>query len=134
MSAAVFDTSWYVEQEGRIQAADRESARLRWEMRRRFDPGHLYVVQFESGVLKVGKSARPEKRLANHAKTGPVVDSWVSAHHLGISVTEGEVIKYCNESGALFAGREYFSGLQFWPVVCRSMLVVDDAISRGDVA
>lgn len=131
---AAFDTTWYVEQEKRIKAACDESARLRREMRQRFDPGHLYVVEFDSGVLKVGKSASPDRRLEQHAKAGFVQRTWVSTHHLGCSVTEREVLSYCAKYGRLHGGREYFTGLNFYSVVIRSTLVVDKARCGEDVA
>lgn len=119
-----FDTTWYVEQEGRIKAAAEEGARLRREMRQRFDPGHLYIVEFTSGVLKVGKSANPERRLEQHAKAGLVKHAWVSARHLGCSATERELLAYCADHGQLHGGREYFTGLKLSPVIIRATLIV----------
>lgn len=127
MNATAVIDPWYIEQEARIKAATEESARLRREMRRRFDPGHLYIVQFSSGVMKVGKSASPDSRLEQHAKAGFIERTWVSAFHLGTSGTERKVLSYCAEHGQLHGGREYFTGLNFTSVMIRSMLVVDDA-------
>ena len=127
MKTAWTPDPWYVEQERRIKEADRESARLRLEMRRTFDPGHLYVVEFAAGILKVGKSASPDRRLEQHAKAGLVRRTWVSAHHLGISRTEREVLAWCTEYGQLHGGREYFTELDFFAVTRHSMLVIDAA-------
>lgn len=133
MKTAWTPDPWYVEQERRIKEADSESARLRLEMRRTFDPGHLYVVEFAAGILKVGKSANPDRRLEQHAKAGFVQRTWVSAHHLGCSSTERQVLKYCASYGQLHGGREYFTGLEFCSVVIRALLVVDDALCGEQV-
>lgn len=91
--------------------------RLRGERRRLFHPGHLYVVEFDESVVKVGRAENADARLANHAKAGLVRRSWISEHHIGTNKTEKQVIAFCNEHGTLHGGREYFRGIAF-PVVC----------------
>lgn len=77
------------------------------------DPGHLYVIEFASGVVKVGKSADPKERIARHtllarAHGGDVVRTWVSPEHYRSGESERELIDFCARSGEPVAGREYF--------------------------
>jgi hypothetical protein len=107
------DLEWYVEQEKKIQECTAESRRLRTEMRKLFDPGCLYVVEFDSGVVKVGKTASAEGRLEAHAKAGLVRSSWASPYHLYCGKAERKLIAFCNEHGTLHGGREYFRDIAF---------------------
>lgn len=106
----VFDMSWFVEQERRIAEASTR--------RRPFDAGHIYVVEFTSGVVKVGKAGSPKSRVASHAHHarvhgGDVRGSWISERHHGVSVTERDLIAYCKKRGVLAFGKEYFRGVDF---------------------
>lgn len=129
MTAAV--DPWYIEQEARIKEATSESARLRLEMRRKFDPGHLYVVLFDSGVIKVGKAGAVDARLAAHAKTGFVRQTWTSQRHLSCSATERDLIAFCNAFGTLYGGREYFTGIEFRHAIAYAGLVVRNSLRRA---
>ena len=104
---------WYVEQEQKIHDATAESRRLRAELRKLFDPGHLYVVAFDSGVVKVGKSANAEARIEAHAKAGFVRSAWSSPRHIECSKTERQLIAFCVRHGILHGGREYFRDIPF---------------------
>lgn len=126
-----FDTSWYVEQLEVIAAADYEARRQRVALRVRFDPGHLYVVAFDSGVIKVGKAGNAESRLAAHAKTGLIRASWTSPRHLDCSKTERQLIAFCNEYGHLYGGREYFTGIAFDHACAYAFLVVRNVLRRA---
>jgi hypothetical protein len=125
-----FDTTWYVEQERKIQDSATEARRLRAERRRLFDPGHLYVVAFDSGVVKVGKADNAASRLAAHAKTGLMRSSWVSARHPHCSKTERQLIAFCNKHGQLYGGREYFREIHMGAVCTYADIVVRNALRR----
>jgi len=130
-ATAEVDYTWYGEQEKKIWDHVAESRRLRAERRRLFDPGHLYVAEFDSGVVKVGKADNAESRLAAHAKTGLVRSSWTSPRHLHCSKTERELIAFCNEYGTLHGGREYFRDISFEIARAYAFLVVQNAL-RAD--
>lgn len=119
-----WDLTWYVEQEGLIRDAAVAAATARTEMQLTFDPGYLYVVEFDSDVVKVGKTGSPLSRLSQHAKAGLVRRSWVSDHHLNISQTERGLIGFCLHVGELHGGREYFRGLSFETACTFAELVV----------
>lgn len=115
MKTTQFDTSWYVEQEARIAAA---STLARTASRCAPAVGQLYVVEFTSGVIKVGKAIRAETRIANHAlyarvHGGDVSRSWASDRHSGYDATEQRLIAGCKAMGEHAFGREYFRGLAF---------------------
>jgi hypothetical protein len=102
---------------GKIAAHKARSAQLRHQMRREFDPGYIYVVQFSTGIVKPGKAVDPEARLGHHARLAefhgaPVVRSWVSEYHLGISKTERRLLRFCEATGKQLSG-EYFTSLLF---------------------
>lgn len=121
---------WYVEQERKIQDAIAEECRLRAKFNREFDPGYLYVVAFDSGVVKVGRARNAESRLRAHGKTGLVVASWSSPYHLYINKTERKLIAFCDAHGTLYGGREYFRDISFDEARAYAHLVVQGARRR----
>jgi hypothetical protein len=80
--------------------------------------GHVYVVEFESGLVKVGHTGNPKNRLKSYAKDGStygnaVARTWVSPPHFKSMRNETRLIKFCEERGVLAGGREYFTGVPF---------------------
>lgn len=76
--------------------------------------GHIYVVEFTSGVVKVGKAANPKARLATHTQLaevhgGGVKSSWISRRLVAYADAERDLIMLCSRRGRLVAGREYFA-------------------------
>ena len=107
-----FDTTWYVEQERRIAIATALDAGTR------ADRGYVYVVEFTSGVVKVGKAANAKARIATHAAYarihgGDVRRSWVSVKHRGYDDTERSLIAMCRQLGVQAFGKEYFRDVRF---------------------
>lgn len=96
------------------------------------DVGHVYVIQFSNGVVKVGKAVHPESRIGDHRHDAAVhnisiVDGFVSDAHPGQSKTERELIKFCAHHGTrTAAGNEYFTGIDF-EAACS---FADDAVGR----
>lgn len=121
-----FDTSWYAAQEGLIQAATVN------DRAKRVGPslGYLYVIEFASGVVKVGKAVNPRRRIATHATHarvhgGEVRHSWVSERHAGFDVTERVLIEGCKQVGELAFGNEYFRSVDFgWANQYAGMVVL----------
>lgn len=91
--------------------------------------GYLYVVEFSTGVVKVGKSKQRGKRISDHStiahKMGiAVVRIWESHEVTRVDIRERTLITLCRTKGlprtnGEFA--EYFSNLDF-----------DVAVSVGD--
>ena len=101
----------------RIQYYTEQSARLRRERKAQFDDGHIYLVEFSSGVLKPGKSSSPDSRLAHHARLGKfhgvtVTRTWLSVRHVGCSKTERQLLRFCEETATRLSG-EYFKDARF---------------------
>lgn len=129
------DLSWYGEQEEKIHESTVRAAIARRQLRDVLDEGHLYVVEFTSGVVKVGKSVAPVNRLASHAKYaqihgGDISQSWTSERHRGYSATERQLIKFGHShSEAVVVSRgEYFRDLDFDNVQQYAELLVEHAI------
>ncbi len=133
MKTSQFDTSWYVEQEAKIQAAARpkvgEYASPPAATGRH---GHIYVIEFSTGVVKVGKTISPQGRLATHSRAArihgvDILRSWVSVRHPGCGATERQLIWLCRRRGASIEA-EYFQGIPFEDVRAVAQLLVEDAV------
>lgn len=77
--------------------------------------GHVYALQFSTGVVKVGQTKQPKARLADHAKTAQahghaVHETLLSPPHTNYLANELALIAFCSSRGSLIAGREYFEG------------------------
>lgn len=137
-SGQPLDMNWLVEQERKIQAGVAHAREGRRLLRELFDAGHLYVIEFASGTLKVGKTRTPPRRLRSHAQAAAiygaeVINSWVSGQHPYQSKTELELIKFCNLHGRLVSGREYFRDISFATAVdCARALVELELIKDAD--
>lgn len=85
---------------------------------RRLLEAHVYIVAFNSDLIKVGYSASPDKRIGQHgavaARFGHALAAqWVSPLHVDAPSREKELISYCEKRGRRTAGNEYFTGLSF---------------------
>jgi hypothetical protein len=86
--------------------------------------GYVYVVEFSSGTIKVGKSANVGQRLRQHAKDAlnhgiTIVRSWQSPAHTTWSENEQALIAFCWEQfGHPVSGDEYFTDADF-PVIAQ---------------
>lgn len=83
--------------------------------------GHVYVLEFSSGVIKVGLTGNPRQRLDQHAKTAKVhsiaiMRSWFSPRHTDFQGNETKLIDYCTQAfGPPVVGNETFKGDHFEP-------------------
>lgn len=80
--------------------------------------GYLYVVGFDNGLVKVGRTSNPKVRLSTikgaartHGAT--VVSNWLSPLHLSFKPNEKALIQAIREAGGSSAQREYFRGVAF---------------------
>lgn len=79
---------------------------------------HLYAVQFSGGLVKVGRSENPDKRIQQHRhhaeSMGMVVSQSLSAVCIGsVAAAESRLIDECAKSAAGRRNREWFIGLEF---------------------
>lgn len=95
--------------------SERERHR-RFSFRERF----VYVVEFASGIVKVGYTDYPERRFRELAwATGDVItQTWASPLHLNGVENERQLIFFCAREGRK-VGRtyEFFTGVDFEKVV-----------------
>lgn len=78
----------------------------------------LYVVEFDQGTIKIGYSTNPELRMQAFATHGSVFRirvqrHWVSDPHVGASLNEKTLIRWCKERALEVSGKEWFYGLDF---------------------
>lgn len=84
--------------------------------------GHIYLIEYQDGSVKVGYTANPRNRVASHwsdaRKFGhQVARVWVSKAHANHITNEKEAIMICNEFGDQKSGKEYFSGEDLFDTV-----------------
>jgi hypothetical protein len=83
---------------------------------------YIYVIEFTTGVVKVGQASHKEQRVADHTRTAQkhgtaVARSWVSAEHQEYAQNETALIAFCAERWPLAGGREYFANADYDEVV-----------------
>lgn len=86
------------------------------------DTGHLYAVRFLTGIIKVGRSQMPERRVATHVFNAELHGSqveavWISGPMDKLREREHELIRFCEINGRLTAGQEHFRGLGLQAVI-----------------
>jgi hypothetical protein len=84
----------------------------------RGDESCTYVVQFSSGVIKVGHSWQPKGRIATHAAAAAVhgvsvTRTWFSPPHINTIANESALIEFAKGRFALNSGNEYFANADF---------------------
>lgn len=80
--------------------------------------GHLYVVEFESGVIKVGREVSLGTRVRLHSKDAPVARVWESDRIADVEAAEKALIAQVGQIGhRLRPSREYFTNVTFEQVV-----------------
>jgi hypothetical protein len=81
--------------------------------------GHIYVIEFSSGTIKVGRTVG-RHRMTQHRVEAErhgvvVVNEWLSPAHASWFENESRLIAYCVERGGerKHVRSEYFTGLDF---------------------
>lgn len=97
-----------------IAAEDAELAAEEKRLRARMALGHIYVVEFGSGIVKVGRGTDPQGRVAAHARLaevhgGTVRSVWISRELVRYHSAERDLLRLCARHGAPVVGREYFA-------------------------
>jgi hypothetical protein len=75
---------------------------------------YLYIVEFNTGTIKVGRTRCPETRLKNHATAArphgiTVARQWVSQPHWLARDNEDKLIKFCARRYRALNDGEFFS-------------------------
>lgn len=97
----------------------KELRKQRLEGARAGEPGYLYVVQFDNGVVKIGKAHNADARLSDHETNAgrfglSIVQRWSSDIVHDVDASENELRCFCRAIGVPTAsGREYFCDLPF---------------------
>lgn len=85
--------------------------------------GYLYVIEFDTGVVKVGKTTDPAARMATHisqaaAYRATLTAAWFSEAHLGYAGNETAVLAHVvSKQLGKQVRREYFHDADFTQVV-----------------
>jgi hypothetical protein len=86
---------------------------------------YVYIIEFDGGLVKVGRTNNPKNRIAAHAGNVrsvsgyKIINHWVSVKHSNYSENEANLINFCsakfdkNEG----SGREWFVGCDFDSIV-----------------
>lgn len=100
--------------------------------------GHVYVVEFSDGWVKVGMGRRPKGRISAHQSISKMrgaimTRSCVSALLVDCKGAERELIEMCAKSGVSEHGNEWFSGVDFeelaGAVACRFEAATDETLA-----
>ena len=84
--------------------------------------GHVYVLAFDNGTVKVGQTQNASQRMGTHKSTArgfglSVTGEWVSPLHTGWRANEDALKAIAADLGGTVTGQEYFSGVDFAAVV-----------------
>lgn len=96
---------------------------------------HLYVIQFSTGVVKVGKSNNPHARIAQHEISASrfgvsIAHAWHRLCKGDVEASEQMLINWCTATAArVVFGRECFESISIDRVVEQA-----DRIAATDVA
>lgn len=79
--------------------------------------GHVYILGYSDGMVKVGQSIQPADRVFEHAKQAShhgsrITRVWVSGPHLEWAQRERDLKRLCRKYGTTRAGHEYFAGVE----------------------
>ncbi|MEV7975388.1 hypothetical protein [Streptomyces sp. NPDC086519] len=83
---------------------------------------YVYVIEFSSGVVKVGMASSAATRFAQHNNAARIHGSsidrhWVSPPHVRAGANEKALIEFCKRRADVVHGAEYFTGVEFDDVV-----------------
>lgn len=84
--------------------------------------GHVYVIQFSSKAIKVGRTQNPATRLKSHAAAArahgiEIAAQWVSQPITNSRQSERQLIDFCKTQFSAVNDGEYFSGADIGKVL-----------------
>lgn len=79
----------------------------------------LYVILFDNGVIKVGKSYNASFRVRRHKLEAHKYGVGISKHICikNNNISERDLINFCKQNGNSHAGNEYFTGVSFTSII-----------------
>ena len=97
----------------------------------------LYAIQFSTGLVKIGRSATPYRRISQHAQRLSVTGAQVERQHVGECIGSTEICerllqRRCMQAVGAESLTEWFSGIAFDQVkawlddACASRAPVED--------
>lgn len=100
---------------------------------------HVYVIEFSTGVVKVGRSNDPRSRLGKHHADAQlhghrIVRCWLSALHLNDVENENALIAYGRHCCTSSMRSEYFLGLPFDRVTEFAESLAFNPVTREEIA
>ena len=101
--------------------------------------GYVYVIAFDDGTLKVGRSQDAEVRLRTHGQTAKgfglsVTGKWSSPEHVGWVENEAALKALAEELGGVCRGDEWFTGVDFGELVAKAASLKFSQPSRPEKA
>lgn len=102
--------------------------------------GFVYVVQFSTGLLKVGQSSNVVTRLKQHRDAArrqhqEIAESWSSPRHTTFSENEDRLISFClKQYGPAAHGKETFDRANFAEVVAYAKSLAFPALTDEAIA
>lgn len=101
--------------------------------------GHVYVIEFGNGTIKVGRTANPFSRISKHAESllpsgHQIVKAWVSIAHRNPAATEKLLIAFGRANCSGVVRDEYFHGLRFADVVAHALRMDYKPIDPDEIA
>jgi hypothetical protein len=95
--------------------------------------GHLYVLEFSDGSVKVGHANEPGKRVTSSAKAiagrcgVSLAQRWVSQAHEGSEMNQKRLVHWaCCCGRPVFGFRDLFTEVSFAETVRSAQLLMDD--------
>jgi hypothetical protein len=87
--------------------------------------GHVYVIAFDNGTLKVGRSQDMGARLKTHEQAARgfglrVTDRWSSPEHNGWIENESALKRLAEGLGGIRRSDEWFAGVDFGELVAKA--------------
>ena len=84
--------------------------------------GHIYVLAFGDGIVKVGRTQHPRRRMSAFRwiarKFGTVIaDSWISPLHAESDLNEDTLKALAVKHGGMPISPEYFAGADYDAIV-----------------
>ena len=82
------------------------------------NPGYVYVLAFDNGTIKVGRTQNAARRLGSHKSSArsfglTIADEWVSPLHVEWQANEDALKAIAAIAGGTATSPEYFSGASF---------------------
>ncbi|QYC53725.1 G-I-Y Y-I-G endonuclease [Gordonia phage Leroy] len=100
--------------------------------------GHVYVIAFSNGTIKVGRTRRPRHRIRTHQDEArrfgiSIENLWLSEHHVEYKDTEHSLICHMREVATASSGAEYFADADFKRTVAFANSLPRSAMSPKEI-